>query len=56
MEPESDIEDVLRVWDCDDNPLFYMIEPRGWVRAVDKDHVTKPKDLESILDKYLDVQ
>lgn len=52
METERDIKDVWAMYGFDDNPIRYMIELRGEVRIVDKGHVTKPKDFESILDKY----
>ena len=46
---ESKKPDVLKVYGCTESPLAYMIEPRGSVKFVDKDHVTKKEDLENIL-------
>ena len=46
---ESEKPDILKVYDCDENPLSYMIEPKGSIEIVDKDDVTKKEDLENIL-------
>ena len=27
---KSEKEDISDIWDCDDSPLSYMIEPRGF--------------------------
>ena len=46
---ESKKPDVLKVYDSDESPLAYMIEPRGSVTFVDEDHVSKKEDFENIL-------
>ncbi len=38
------------IYDCKENPLSYMIEPKITVDIVDKDTKTTTKDLEHILD------
>ncbi len=43
---EDSIKDI---YDCDENPLAYMIEPKGSVDFVDKDYETTKEDLEPIL-------
>ena len=53
MNPKSSIERTLATYGCDDHPLRYVVEPRGSLKIVSKDHVTKPDDLKSILDKYV---
>ena len=47
---ESDDEqDVLDLYNCDENPLSYMIEPKGSVKITSKDVKTTKEDLENIL-------
>ena len=40
---ESENSDILKVYGCNENPLSYMIEPKGSIEIVDKDDVTKKK-------------
>ena len=47
---KSEKEDISDIWDCEDSPLSYMIEPRGSVEMVSKDHVTKKEDFDNILE------
>ena len=50
MKPKTDLEKiVLEIYNAEENPLAYMIEPKGSVDYVDKNHVTKKEDLERIL-------
>ena len=44
-----DDQEVLNVYGSDDNPLSYMIEPKGSVDIIDKDEETTKEDLEPIL-------
>ena len=46
---KSKKEDISDIWDCEGSPLSYMIEPRGSVAWVSKDHVTKVEDLDNIM-------
>ena len=46
---ESEKPKFLKIYGCNENPLCYMIEPRGSIEIVDKDDVTKKEDLENIL-------
>ncbi len=48
MKPDDD-SDILELYGCDDNPLSYMIEPKGSVRITSKDDKTTKEDLENIL-------
>ncbi len=41
--------DILALYDCDENPLAYMIEPKGSVEITDEDSETTKEDLENIL-------
>ena len=40
---------IRDIYDCDENPLDYMIEPKGSVDIVDKNYKTTKEDLEHIL-------
>lgn len=40
---------VQEIYDCEENPLSYMIEPRGSVEITDKNKKIKKEDLENIL-------
>ncbi len=46
---ESKDSDVLELYDCDENPLAYMIEPKGSIKITDKDKKTTKEDLENTL-------
>lgn len=43
-------KDIEEIYDCEDSPLSYMIEPKITVDVVDKDDKVTPEDLEHILD------
>lgn len=48
--PSNDEEETIQeIYDCNENPLQYMIEPKGSLKIVDKEHKTKKEDLENIL-------
>ncbi len=47
---KSKKQDISDIWDSEDSPLSYMIEPRGYVEWVSKDHVTKKEDLDNLLE------
>ena len=50
IKPKTDLEKkVLELYNAEENQLAYMIEPKGSVDYVDKDHVTTKEDLERIL-------
>ena len=40
---------VQEIYDADENPLAYMIEPRGSAEFTDKNDIIKKEDLENIL-------
>ncbi len=40
---------VDAIYDCEENPLAYMIEPKGSVKITDKNKKTKKEDLQNIL-------
>ena len=46
---ESEKSDVLEVYDSDENPLSFMVEPKGEIDIVDKDDETTKEDLEHVL-------
>ncbi len=41
--------EILEQYGCDENPLAYMIEPKGSVLVTDEDYEMKEEDLENIL-------
>lgn len=43
------MNDARKIYDTDENPLSYMIEPKGEIEIVDKDVETKPEDFKSVL-------
>ena len=47
---KSEKEDLLKKWGFKASPLSYMIEPRGSVEWVSKDHVTKKEDFDNLLE------
>ena len=49
MKPTSKNSEIMQLWGCAENPLAYMIEPKGSVEIVGKDHKTKKEDLKNIL-------
>ena len=40
---------IKELYDCNENPLSYMIEPKGSVDIIDKDDETTKEDLEHVL-------
>ena len=46
---DSDEQEVLDLYGSQDNPLLYMIEPKGSVKIMSKDYKTTKEDLENIL-------
>ena len=43
-------EKVVRdIYNCVENPLSYIIEPKGSIKITDKDDETKKEDLERII-------
>ena len=39
----------MDIYDCNENPLAYMIEPKGSVEIADKDKKISKEDLENVL-------
>ena len=47
---DKELSDIVKaIYDSDENPLAYMIEPKGSVEIADKNTVITRKDLENIL-------
>ena len=47
---DDKLEDLVQeIYGSDENPLSYMIEPRGSVEITDKNNKIKKEDLENIL-------
>lgn len=46
---KTDYSEILELYGCDDEPMAYMIEPRGTVRYVDENHKTTVEELQNIL-------
>ncbi len=49
MESDTKDSDISDLYDCDENPLAYMIEPKCSIEFTDEDYETKKEDLENIL-------
>lgn len=45
----DDNNNIQEIYDCDENPLSYMIEPKGSVDIINKDEETTKEDLEHVL-------
>lgn len=43
-------DNIEEIYDCDENPLAYMIEPKAEVDIIPKDYKTTPEDLEHVLE------
>ncbi len=43
MKADKKDSDIMALYGCDENPLAYMVEPKGSVRITDKDHKTKKR-------------
>lgn len=41
--------EIMKIYDCENSPLRYMIEPRGTIEIVGKDDETRKEDLERLL-------
>ena len=49
MEKEEKEKLVKDIYDCEESPLSYIIEPKGSIKITDKDDETKKEDLENII-------
>lgn len=48
-EEKTDYSGILELYGSDDEPMVYMIEPRGSVRYMDKGEDITAEDLQDIL-------